>query len=240
MKYLITISYDGTNFYGFQRLKNKRTVQKEIEDALSVINKNSVQIKGAGRTDKGVHAYGQRASFDLDVSIPLERLINAINSLVGNDIRVTDCSLVDENFHARFSVLEKEYVYKINNGKYDPLSINYLYYVNKSLDINKMNEAAKLFIGKHDFKNFVAGFRINNVSVINDIIVEKEDDVILIKFIGKSFYRYMVRNLVGAILDYACDKVSLNDINDALNNLDTERNFSCAPANGLYLMNIKY
>ena len=125
MKYLITISYDGTNFYGFQRLNNKRTVQKEIEEALTVINKSKVEIKGAGRTDKNVHAYGQKASFSLDVNVPEDRLVNAINSLIGNDLRVIDCIKVDDDFHARFNVLEKEYVYKINNGKYDPLLYNY-------------------------------------------------------------------------------------------------------------------
>ena len=128
MKYLITISYDGTNFYGFQRLNDKRTVQKEIENALTIINKSKVVIKGAGRTDKGVHAYGQRASFKLDVNVPPERLINAINSLVGNDIRVVDCCVVSDDFHPRFDVIEKMYVYKIKNGKYDPLLCNYVLY----------------------------------------------------------------------------------------------------------------
>ena len=240
MKYLITISYDGTNFYGFQRLNDKRTVQKEIEDALTVINKSNVEIKGAGRTDKGVHAYGQRASFSLDCNVPPERLINAINSLIGDDVRVTDCKIVNDDFHARFNVIEKEYVYKINNGKYDPLKYNYTYYINKPLDLNKMKDVANIFIGEHDFSNFVAGTRDNSNAVIYDIIINKEDDLITIKFIGKSFYRYMVRNLVGAILDYTLGKVSLDDIKNALDNPDNPKSFSCASPNGLYLMNIKY
>lgn len=240
MKYLITISYDGTNFYGFQRLNDKRTVQKEIEDALSIINKNKVEIKGAGRTDKGVHAYGQRASFNLDINIPSNRLINAINSLIGNDIRVTDCIEVDDDFHARFNVIEKEYVYKINNGIYDPLKYNYTYHISKTLDINKMKEVSKLFIGGHDFSNFVAGTRDNSNAIIHNIDIKKEDDLITIKFIGKSFYRYMVRNLVGAILDYTLGKVSLDDIKNALDKPDESVSFSCASPNGLYLMNIKY
>ena len=240
MKYLIKISYDGSNFYGFQRLNNKRTVQKELEDALTIINKSKVEIKGAGRTDKNVHAYGQRASFKLDVNVPCDRLINAINSLVGNDIRVTDCILVNEDFHPRFNVVEKEYVYKINNGNYDPLLYNYMLHVNKSLDINKLNEVSKIFIGKHDFSNFVAGERENSVSTINDIMITKEDDIIYIKFYGKSFYRYMVRNLTGAMLDYALGKRTIDDIKDALDNPSIIKNFTCASPNGLYLMNIKY
>ena len=143
MKYLITISYDGTNFYGFQRLNEKRTVQKELEEALSIINKGKVEIKGAGRTDKGVHSYGQRACFRLDVNVPEKRLINAINSLIGNDIMVTDCCLVDDRFHPRFDVVEKEYVYKINTGKYDPLLYNYMLFVDKGQNI--VNHLLKLF-----------------------------------------------------------------------------------------------
>src|SRR5574344_2596318 len=100
MNYLITISYDGTNYYGFQRLNSKKTIQQEIEGALSIINKKPVKIKGAGRTDKGVHAYGQRASFKLDVNVPADRLINAINSLLPMDIRITACEVVADNFHA--------------------------------------------------------------------------------------------------------------------------------------------
>lgn len=240
MKYLITISYDGTNFYGFQRLNDKRTVQKEIENALTIINKSKVVIKGAGRTDKGVHAYGQRASFKLDVKVPPERLINAINSLIDNDIRVTDCCMVDDSFHPRFDVLEKRYIYKINNGEYDPLLYNYMLFVDKSIDINKLNDVAKLFIGEYDFSNFVAGMRENSKAVIKDIILEKDGDIILIIFIGKSFYRYMVRNIVGAMLDYVSGRVSLNDIKEALENPDIIRTFTCASPRGLYLMDILY
>ena len=240
MKYLITISYDGTNFYGFQRLNNKRTVQKEIEEALTVINKSKVEIKGAGRTDKNVHAYGQKASFSLDVNVPEDRLVNAINSLIGNDLRVIDCIKVDDDFHARFNVLEKEYVYKINNGKYDPLLYNYSLFVDKKISISKLKEVAKLFIGGHNFKNFVAGQRNNYEAIINKIDIKKENDFILIKFNGKSFYRYMVRNLVGAMLDYIYDRASLSDIKTALDKPNIDKKFSCASPNGLYLMNIKY
>src|SRR5574344_426567 len=127
MNYLITISYDGTCYYGFQRLHGKKTIQETIELALSIINKKEVKIKGAGRTDKGVHAYGQRATFKLDVKVPAKRLINAINSLIPMDIRVTACKVVADDFHARYNVKKKTYLYKINNGLYDPLMNNYYY-----------------------------------------------------------------------------------------------------------------
>src|SRR5574344_914143 len=173
MRYLITISYDGSNYYGFQRLNGKRTIQNEIEQALSKINKKAVQIKGAGRTDALVHAYGQRASFDLDYNIPPERLKNAINSLVPSDIYIKDCKIVDANFHARFNVKEKTYQYKINNGEYDPLKNNYYLHIPTKINLNKLRESAKLFIGVNNFKNFVSGYRLNYVAIIYKISVLK-------------------------------------------------------------------
>ena len=100
MKYLITIQYDGSNFYGFQRQNNKRTVQNEIEKALTIINKAAVEIKGAGRTDKGVHAYGQKACFNLNVNVPVDRLKKALNDILPVDIYIVDCEMVEEFFRA--------------------------------------------------------------------------------------------------------------------------------------------
>ena len=240
MKYLIEICYDGTNFYGFQKLNGKRTVQDEIEKALTKINKNKVEIKGAGRTDRGVHAYGQCASFSLDVSVPVNKMIDAINSLLPSDVKVVNCKVVKDDFHARFCVKKKVYVYKINNGKYDPLMNNYCHFVNKMLDINKMMDCAKLFIGVHNFDNFVSGIRDNSEAIIYDIKITKEKNIIKIKFIGKSFYRYMVRNLVGAMLVYESGKVRLDDIKDMLDDYKKRRSLLCAPAKGLYLMKIYY
>lgn len=239
MKYLITIVYDGTNFYGFQRLNNKRSVQDELEKALTKINKKKVEIKGAGRTDRYVHAYGQCASFSLDVIIKPKNLIDAINSLLPDDLRVTKCITVPEDFHARFNALQKEYIYKINDGKYDPLKRNYYYHVNNKLDVKKLKKCAKIFIGIHDFSNFVSGTRENSEAIIYDIKIKRIDDTIEITFIGKSFYRYMVRNLVGAMLLFERDKITLDELKEVLDN-KVERKLNCAPANGLYLMKIYY
>jgi len=109
MHYLISIMYDGSKFYGFQRLKNEITVQSTLENALSIINKKSVTIKGAGRTDRGVHAYDQKITFDLDINIDPKHLKKALNSLVKPYIFVNDAKVVEPSFHARFNVLKKEY-----------------------------------------------------------------------------------------------------------------------------------
>ena len=240
MRYLATLAYDGSNFYGFQRLNNERSVQLELEKALSIINKKSVEVKGAGRTDKGVHAYGQRASFDLDIDIPLSNLKRALNDILPDDLIIKDIEEVNDDFHARFNVTRKWYQYKINIGEYDPLLHNYYYQLDYDLDINKLIECSKLFLGVHNFKNFVSGERDNYEAIIYDISIKKENDFIIIDFIGKSFYRYMVRNLVGAMLDVATSKASIEDLNNMLENYEEDKSLSCAPSCGLYLMNIEY
>lgn len=240
MHYLISIKYDGSQFYGFQRLKDKNTVQKKLEEALSIINKKDVTIKGAGRTDRGVHAYDQKATFDLDINISSTRLQNAINSLVEPYIYVSNVKEVDPTFHARFNTIKKEYIYKINLGSYDPLKIDYTYRPNYNIDLKKMKKCAKLFIGIHNFENFVAGSREDYTCIVYNISFQKKKDILEIKFTGKSFYRYMVRNLVGAMLDVARGKNTLEEIKDSLNNPKNKIRFETAPPEGLYLNKIYY
>ena len=240
MHYLMSIKYDGSKFYGFQRLKEKESVQKKLEEALTIINKKEVTIKGAGRTDRGVHALDQKATFDLDISISPIRLKKAINSLVKPYIFITDIKEVNMAFHARFDTLKKEYIYKINLGEYDPLKKDYYYEPEFKLNIKEMKKCAKLFIGIHNFKNFVSGTRTNYNCIIYNIKFKKKHNILEIKFIGKSFYRYMVRNLVGAMLDISSKKVSLDAIKNALNSPEKESVFSTAEAQGLYLNKIYY
>lgn len=240
MRYLVEIEYDGSNFYGFQRLNGKRTVQEELEKALTIINKKNVLIKGAGRTDKNVHAYGQRAHFDLDINIPVDNLRVALNDIVPKDIYIKDIKEVDNNFHARFDVKKKIYQYKINVGKYDPLKSNYYLQLDYDIDIKKLIKCSRLFLGIHNFKNFVSGQRNNYEAIIYDIKVKKSKDIITITFEGKSFYRYMVRNMVGAMLDVATSKANISKIKEMLDNFDKKQELSCAKPEGLYLMKIYY
>lgn len=240
MKYLISMKYDGSKFYGFQRLNNKPTVQKSIEEALSKISKKKVEIKGAGRTDRGVHAYNQKASFNLDINITEEHLKMAINSLVKPYIYITNVKKVAESFHARFNTLEKEYIYKINMGEYNPLKVDYELQINRKLNIEILKEVSKLFIGVHEFTNFVAGKRDNYECIIYNIDFKIQEEILEIKFTGKSFYRYMVRNLVGAMLDVEKGKNTIEDIKYALDNPNINKRFSTALPNGLYLSKIIY
>lgn len=239
MNFLIEISYDGSKFYGFQRLNEHLSVQKALEDALFKINKNEVLVKGAGRTDRGVHAYGQCVTFKLDVNIDEDGLMQALNSLLEPYIYVRNVKIVDEDVHARFSVKEKTYRYIINLGEYDPVKADYEYQCHYKLDISKMKDVAKLFLGVHDFHNFVSGERDDYTCIVHSIDFEEIDNKLHIVFKGKSFYRYMVRNLVGAMIEVARGKIDISVVEEMLNT-DKEMTTFTAPACGLYLEKIEY
>ena len=239
MNYVAKVSYDGSKFYGFQRLNNEPSVQKLLEEGLSKINKQSVEIKGAGRTDRGVHANGQCFSFKLDVNIDVDGLRDGLNSLIAPYAYVREIREVDEEFHARFDVLKKRYVYKINLGEYDPKLFDYTYQSKYELDVSKMKEVAKLYLGVHDFHNFVSGERDNYDCIIYDINFNQKDDILNIEFIGKSFYRYMVRNLVGMMIEVSRGKEDISKVEKMLNSIDEIHGYT-APASGLYLEDIEY
>ena len=239
MRYLIKFSYDGTKFHGFQRQNNVKNVQGLLETVLSNYLKETIVIKGAGRTDAGVHAVCQCAHFDTN-KILTKKDIKLINDKLNGDIIINNLKEVPDTFHARYSVLEKTYLYKINVGKYDKEKDGYYYQIKYDLDIKLMQEACKVFIGTHDFHNFVSGKRDDYTSTIFNIKLKKKKDIILIEFIGIGFYRYMVRHLVGAILDVGKKRVSIDTLRDMLDNPSVDKQLSVAPSEGLYLIKIKY
>lgn len=239
MNYVIEISYDGSKFFGFQRLNEEVSVQKVLEDALTKINKHGVEVKGAGRTDRGVHANGQCVSFKLDVNIDEKGLKRALNSLVKPYIYVKNVKIVDENFHARFCVKKKKYIYKINLGEFNPQIEDYVYQSEYKLDIEKMKEVAALYLGIHDFHNFVSGERDDYTCIVYDIRFNQVGDILNIAFEGKSFYRYMVRNLVGMMIEVGRGKDDISKVKDMLETKEEKPGYT-APACGLYLEKIEY
>lgn len=240
MRYLLTIQYDGSKFNGFQRLKNKDSVQKRLEEALSLVLKSDIKIKGAGRTDRGVHANGQCCHFDALLNINYNKLIYVLNNIVHPYINVIDCKPVCNDFHARHSVKQKHYVYKINIGEFSSLKSDYYLQPNYVIDFRKLKKVSKLFIGEHNFKNFVSGERDNYESSINKILIENKNDIITINFFGQGFYRYMVRSIVGAMLEFAKGNVDFDVIKAMLNNPDIKKTLPVAPSCGLYLEKIWY
>lgn len=239
MRYKAIVSYDGSMFNGFQRLNDLRTVQQELEKAISIVNKSDVTIKGASRTDKGVHAKGQVIHFDLDVDVPVDRLKKAINKILPSDIRIMSINVVSNDFHARHSAFGKRYIYKIYTGEYDVFLDRYYTQYDYPIDIDKMKKASNIFIGMHDFRNFTAGERDNYLSSITKIIIRKSGNFIQIEFIGKSFYRYMVRNIVNALLLVSRDKMSMEEVKSLLDG-EIDKPMTPASPNGLYLEEVLY
>lgn len=246
MRYLITFSYDGSEFHGYQKQPNKRTVQKELEEVLTKINNNEkVTITSSGRTDAGVHALNQKAHFDLNTKLDETKLLNSINSLLPEDIHVSKILVVDDDFHARFNANDKEYIYKINNGEYNPLERKYVFQTPKKLDILAMERAIKYFEGTHNFKSFTKTDEekddyvrtISQASLVRD---PKDINKITLVFIGTGFLRYMVRNMVGTLIEIGEGKRKSEDIIDILKCEDRTKAGKTASACGLYLKNVFY
>ena len=240
MKYFASVSYDGSKFYGFQRLEDYDTVQKELERALGIINKNYVAVKGAGRTDRGVHAYSQGVCFELNGSVPTEKLKDVINRVLNNYVHINYVEEVSDDFHPRFDAKMKKYEYVINLGEFDPIINDYVYNYNNKLDIRRMRRASKAFIGFHSFKAFTSGARDNYNSVIYSIKFKRKGDFLTINFVGKSFYRYMVRNMVGALIAASEGKITCEDIKLMLKEEKKNVKYNTVPANGLYLVKVYY
>lgn len=241
MRYKMIFSYDGSNFSGYQKQPQKRTIQKEIEDVLTKINNKAVLLTASGRTDTHVHAYGQTAHFDFNKQISVDKLKKAINSLLPSDIYVRELEEVSDQFHARFDVLKKTYCYKINTGIYDPVSRSYVYQLNRDLDFNLMIEASKILIGTHDFSSFVKLEEEKDcVRTIEDISITNDHNIVSITFTGNGFLRYMVRNLVGCLIEIGMKKRAVDTVRTILDSQDRTKAGLCAPAEGLYLMKVFY
>ena len=242
MRYLMTFSYDGTLFYGYQKQPGKRTIQSEIEKQLTKINSNKkVSISSSGRTDRNVHAINQKAHFDMVRKDP-EAIKRSLNKLLPDDIFVKKIETVNDDFHARFNVIKKIYRYKINVGQYNPLERNYVYQYNIELDIDLMKKASKYLIGEHNFKAFTKADeeKEDYIRKIYEINFSINDNIIEIEFIGSGFLRYMIRNIVGTLIDIANGKIDINDLQNIILSCDRKQAGFQAPACGLYLYNVLY
>lgn len=243
MRYLMTFSYDGSNFYGYQTQNSKRTIQNEIEKQLTKINgNNKVHIYASGRTDRGVHAYNQKAHFDMPL-VNVEKIKNSLNKLLPEDIYIKYIESVSNDFHARFNVVKKEYIYKINLGKYDPLMRNYIYQLNEPLNVELLKEATTYLVGEHNFKSFTKTAENDledYIRTIYDIEINLNQNILEIKFIGSGFMRYMIRNMVGTLLEVGKAKIEPKKVLEILNSKDRTKALKTAPACGLYLNQVYY
>lgn len=240
---LLTISYDGTNFFGWQKQTDRRTVQGEIEKAIEIVAGKSCEVFGSGRTDAGVHALAQTAHFDLPVDIPVSRLADVLNSLLPGDIAVLKAEEVDKDFHARFSIKKKCYEYRVYVGsEKDPFMCHRMGWVKYPLDLKKMIEAGKMLVGKHDFKGFCSSATCTNdfVRKIFSIDITKDGDFYYFDIVGNGFLYNMVRIIVGTLIDVGRGKLGLESVKEALENGDRSKAGVTMPAGGLYLKYTKY
>ena len=198
-----------------------------------------MKVKGAGRTDRGVHALDQCIHFDFDLDISVSKLKYVLNRMLSKYIAVRELEVVSSDFHARHSVRKKTYVYKVYRGEKNPFLEDYTYPYYQEIDLDKMRECSMVFLGAHSFHNFVSGSRDSFQSSIYSIKVKKDLNFITIEVCGKSFYRYMVRNLVGMMIEVGRGKEEIVKVVEMLDSTD-EINGYTAPACGLYLDKIEY
>ena len=241
MRYKATVSYDGTDFSGWQVQPGKRTVQEEIARAISRIANTETEITGAGRTDAGVHAIGQVFHFDCDRQFT--DICRSINSQLPDDIFIRECVGVSDDFHARYDAKWKHYSYMVNTEKYDPLMRDHMYQLGIGLDIDRMHEASDLFIGHKDFTSFNAT-RLSEVEnqerTIFRFDISERSGIVTFDVYGDGFLRHMVRMLVAALIEVGKGNVSRDQLEEMLLSRNKEACNYNIPGRGLYLVHIDY
>lgn len=239
----LTIEYDGTSYGGWQKQKNNRTIQQCIEEAIKLLTGEEVELIGSSRTDAGVHAKGMVANFITNSQIPADKFREAINTKLPDDIGIIKSEEVDKNFHSRYDSKGKTYCYTLVN-RYEKVCIgrDYVYQVRDELNYDLMKEAAKYFLGKHDFKAFKTNGSSVKTSVrtISGLELELKDDVIKIFVSADGFLYNMVRIIVGTLIEVGKGKIKPEDIERIIKNGDRSKAGPCVPPNGLVLEKVFY
>ena len=240
-RFKLVCQYDGSNFSGWQLQKTKRTVQGELEKALTKLNKGElVRIVGSGRTDAGVHAFAQVAHFDMDTRLDVNDLRKAINGNLNEDCYVNLIELVNDEFHARFSAIKRNYIYSCMQNRY-LLDRNKVWYTGK-LDILKLNHAAEILIGENDFLSFSK----KNPEIKDTICIiyqsewKKVGKIVSYNISGNRFLHHMVRYLVGSMVAISKGKYSIKQLKNKLDNPKSDSKQFKAPSCGLVLNHIFY
>jgi len=240
----LTIEYDGSAYHGWQRQAVHPTIQGKIETALKTMTGTQVTLTGSGRTDAGVHAYGQVANFICDTKLTPEIFQKGLNSILPKDIVITACTSVPEEFNARYDAQSKTYHYRILNRRLAAaIGRQYAWHIPQKLDFDAMRRAYPHIIGTHDFKAFegTGSPRAHTERcVIHADLVEKNDGHLVFEIEGNGFLRFMVRNIVGTLVDVGIGKITSDDFKRILQSKDRTLAGITAPAHGLFLMQVKY
>lgn len=242
----LTLEYDGTDFNGWQiQEKSRRTVQGEIYKAFQKVFGKKPCLIGSGRTDSGVHAWGQVAHFKTDSHLPAEKIVSALNANLPRDISVIDAKVVRKNFHAQFDVKSKIYRYTILNRKSRPaIDRHFCYFYPYPLNLKRMKEEARILVGKHDFRSFQAADpqrqKQNTIRTIKKIAISEKAGFIIIDIEANGFLYKMVRNIVGTLLEIGSERLPKGSITKILAQRNRLAAGKTAVAKGLCLKEVIY
>lgn len=242
---VLTVAYDGTAYHGFQRQTPPVVaVQNVLEEKLQLVFGDTIELAASGRTDAGVHAYGQVVNFFTNGTIPTERIVRAANSLLPPDIVVKEAHEADFDFSARHSAKSKTYIYRIQQGDVPSVfTQRYAWYVRRPLAVAAMQQALDCIIGTHDFSAFRAagGAPMSPVRTMYEARVEsKEDGILEFTIHGNGFLYHMVRNIIGTVVNVGLGNLTVKDFQRILASLDRKQASATAPACGLYLYKVEY
>jgi len=241
LRYFIELSYNGRAYHGWQNQPNAISVQEVLDEALSTLLKEKIAIVGAGRTDSGVHAKQMFAHFNTVNKFSLEKLTYQLNSFLPNDIAVHDIFNVNEEAHARFDAISREYKYKISLHK-NVFSFNNSYYFKQELDVNKMNEAARILFEYKDFECFSKSntdVKTYNCKILKaEWTYEANELVFTIK--ADRFLRNMVRAIVGTLIKVGIGKINTDELHDIIKSKNRSQAGASVPGHALYLEKIEY
>ncbi len=242
--YKLTIQYDGTRYNGWQRQGNTdNTIQGKLNEIIGRYLGEEMDIAGSGRTDGGVHAYGQVANFKTGKCLDKDKFLLDINSYLPQDIRIIAVESVDERFHARLSAVSKTYEYVIDNGTVaDVFARKYSYRLEEKLDVEKMRVAAGLLTGTHDYLSFCGNkkFKKSSVRTVTDILITESAGKITISFTGNGFLQNMVRIMAGTLIEVGLGKREPESMMEIINARTREAAGMMAPAEGLFLKEVFY
>lgn len=241
-RFRLTIEYDGTNYKGWQSQPHKNTIQDRIEGALFDLFGKKTVLCGSGRTDTGVHAFGQVAHFDMDTDMTARKMVRAINAHLPDDIRVKKAEKVADDFHARFDAKSKTYMYKLYlNDELSPIRRNYYHQVYGKVDIDKMRDACKYFEGTHDFYAFSSkSDKEDTIRTLECVNLTQNGDEIYITLKGDGFLYNMVRVIVATLIDIGKGRIACEDIPRIFDSKDRSMSGKKLTAEGLYLMKVEY
>ncbi|MCR1899588.1 tRNA pseudouridine(38-40) synthase TruA [Irregularibacter muris] len=240
----ITIQYDGTRYRGWQRLKNdSNTIQGKIESVLSRMAEENVEIIGSGRTDAGAHAYGQVANFKTNSSMDIHEIKKYLYTYLPEDILVIDVQEMEKDFHARYNVVSKTYVYKIwNDTLHNPFLRKYAEHVPQRLNIDQMKKAAAILTGTHDFTSYCSSKskKKSNVRTIYSIDIHREGPLLEITLRANGFLYNMVRIITGTLLEVGCGNINPKDVGKILQHKKRALAGPTISPKGLYLVEVEY